>query len=184
MQKRTFKTTRGLTGSFQTPFSSVDLSEYTDSKEPTVAEKRQMERKKLSKGLAYKITFKDQPSLIYISFQKTRDKAVYEACKYFHDNFYPTFMGEGRDQELKQAKAHRLQEFDKYSVEGVIPIPELMKVMGFTFPCSICGKDNFNYSDYDIGRCFLVEGEGDLNPFTKGFVLCYECYKKYIRTSE
>lgn len=183
MRRRIPKTSQSFSGVFKTPFSKIDLSKYTNQKSELELLYNEATKKQVFKGKARKIIFKDQPNLIYISFKKEKMKAIYEACKYFQDSFYPTFMGEGRDEEMKQARALRVQEFDKYSAEGKIPIPELMRVMEFTFPCSVCGKDNFNYEDYEIGRCFLVEGEGDLNPFTKGYVLCYDCYKKYIQTT-
>ena len=182
MQRRVFKTTRG--GGFQNPFSKVDLSKYTQPTNDLMEGLNEAISKSRFKGKARKVIFKDQPNLIYISFKQTKEKAIYEACKFFKDSFYPTFMGDRElYSEMEQARATRVQEFDKYGMEGKIPIPELMKVMKFTFPCSVCGKDNFNYEDYEIGRCFLVEGEGDLNPFTKGYVLCYDCYKKYIQTT-
>lgn len=183
MQRRTFKTSRGFNGGFQTPFSKLDLSKYTKPKSTLAEAYEQALKQQISKYKARKITFKDHSDLIYISFKPTKEKAIYEACKYFQESFYPTFMGDGISEEMKHGKAHRVQEFDKYGIEGVIPIPELMKVMDFKFPCSVCGKDNFDYEDYEIGRCFIVEGEGNLNPFTKGYILCYECYKKYIQTT-
>ena len=182
MQRRIFKTSRG--GGFETPFSKVDLSKYTKPQNYLQqAYEEALQKQYKNAGKAFKVTFKDQPDLIYIAFKKAREKAVYEACKYFKEAFYPTFMGSGADEEMKQARATRVQELDKFALKGKVPIPELMRIMNFTFPCSVCGKDNFNYEDYEIGRCFMLEGEGDLNPFTSGYVLCYDCYKKYIQTN-
>lgn len=178
MQRRTYKTGR-TSGSFKTPFTSIDLSDLSETTEDR-KNREEMLRKKLSKGNCYKVTFKDQENLVFISFQKTPEKARSEACLYFRDNFYPSFMDTGMEEEYMVSTAHRLQAFDKYSIECKVPIPDLMKELKATFPCSVCGKDNFNLQDVEIGRCFIVEGEGDLNPFTKGYVLCYDCYKKYI----
>lgn len=183
MQRRVHKTNRGTTGSFKNPFASVDLSKYTKPQVNAELAYGESFKSQAHKGKAYKVLFKDHPDLIYISFKGNRDKAIYEGCKYFRDNFYPTFMGEGLMEEVTKAQALRVPELDKFAGDRKVPIPDLMKIMGFTFPCSVCGEHNFTYELYEIGACFIVEGEGDLNAFTSGYVLCYDCYKKYIQSS-
>lgn len=174
-------------GSFTTPFTSTELKKYSERLRTDISIKSSNEIAK-PKMAAFKITFKDQPDLVFISFQPkelgkatTRARARWSACKYFKDSMHPSFQK--RDDckaELRQTVTKRIHDFDKYGTRGKVPIPELMKHIGATFPCSICGKDNFNFEDYKIGRCFIAEGEGDINPFTDGLILCYNCYKKYI----
>jgi hypothetical protein len=82
---------------------------------------------------------------------------------------------------MLNSRAYRLQELDKYALKGIVPIPEILRVLDVSMPCSVCKKGNFNYSDYKEEKCFIIEGEGNLNPFTKGYLLCSECYKKYIK---
>lgn len=180
MQKRVLKENGKF--DFKSPLTKVDLTGLADRK------KKKKESFDLSKFLkqqmpkdkAYKVTFKGYPELLYISFTKDRVKAVYDGYKYFKDNFYPPFLT-GKDTDfMRCGKAHRVPEFDKYCHDKRVPITELMKVVGLTFCCSCCGNDNFDLSDVEKGRCFLVEGEGDVNDFTKGLVLCYSCYKKYF----
>lgn len=130
---------------------------------------------------AYRVVYKNHPDLLFIAFCGNREAAKYQSSKYFKESFHPFFTGENYRKEMLNCRAYRVQELDKYALGGVIPIPELLRVLKVSLPCSVCGKDHFDYSDYEIGRCFIVEGEGDLNPFTKGYILCYECHKKYLK---
>lgn len=130
---------------------------------------------------AYRVIFKNHPELLYVAFGGNRNTAKYQAGRYFKEIFNPFFTGEGYRTEMLQSRAYRCQELDKYAFEGTIPIPELLRVLEITMPCSVCGKDHFDYSDYEKGRCFIVEGEGNSNPFTRGYILCYDCHKKYLK---
>lgn len=129
---------------------------------------------------AYKVTFKGHDDLIYFTFAKNKDKAKGEATKFFKENFHPAFMGRGWRNEHLNSRGVRIPELDKYARERKVPIPELMKYLKVSFHCSLCGKETFNYKDYENKRCFIIEGEGDLNEKTKGYILCYNCYKKYV----
>lgn len=129
---------------------------------------------------AYRVVFKNHPDLLYIAFCGNRGSAKYQASRYFKSIFHPFFTGENYSEEMLKCNAYRVKELDKYALKGTIPIPELLKATDTTMACSVCGKDHFDYSDCEIGRCFIVEGEGDLNPFTKGYILCYDCHKKYL----
>lgn len=128
---------------------------------------------------AFLVTFTNHDQLLYIAFTETKDKARAEAQRYMRDMFYPLESINKCPIKLSETRAARAKNLDKYKEESKIPIPELMK-LDVTFPCSCCGKDNFDYKDYEIGRCFIIEGEGDLNFFTKGMVVCYECKNKYF----
>lgn len=129
---------------------------------------------------AYRVVYKNHPELLYIAFCGNRGSAKYQASKYFKSIFNPFFTGEDYSKEMLQCRAYRVQELDKYALKGIIPIPALLKATDTSLACSVCGKDHFDYSDYEKGRCFIIEGEGNLNPFTKGYILCYDCYRKYI----
>ena len=135
-------------------------------------------RSKLKPIKAYLVTYRDFPDLFFIGFGETMRKVGYQAAKYFHHNFHPAFMGTNRSTIVfHKDRFKRLPDFDIYAEKGRIPIPELMK-FGISFPCSCCGKDNFNYSDYEAKRCFIFEGEENVLPYADGFILCYDCYKK------
>lgn len=125
---------------------------------------------------AFKVTFKSLPDLSYISFKGDKNKATYEACKYFKDNFHPSFLCE---EMLYEGRARRIPEFDQYAKDGIIPIADYLKISKAKVPCYACGQHSFSYEDYDIGRCFITE-EFNLNPYTKGIVLCYDCFQKYM----
>lgn len=160
-------------------FEGLDLDEFIKPYEELKTEYEELLRKSKSKGEAYKVTYVGEPHLMYIAFNKNKDKAKGEATKFFKENFYPSFVGRGWREMYKKARTARLPDFDKYSVEGKIPIPELMK-LGVSFPCSVCGQHNFEYKDLDQNICFIIEDEGDLNIFTKGYILCYKCYHAYL----
>ena len=82
---------------------------------------------------------------------------------------------------MRNGRALRIKELDEYGLKGeIVPIPALLKATGISLPCSVCGKGKFEYSDYIDGKCFIIEGEGNLNPYTKGYILCYDCYQKYL----
>ena len=138
-------------------------------------------RKRVRK--AYIVQYDNAPELFFITFTSNRYKAKGNATKFFRDNLHPLFIeGQWRHQHL-HARTRLHPEFDKYNDEMKVPIPELMKI-GLAFPCSVCGKGNFKTVDYENKGCFIIEGEGDLNPFTKGYCLCRDCYNKYYKTSE
>ena len=177
--KKTSKYSRSRKKSVSS-FRGMDFSEIL--KPEIKKEKSYLEllKERFSKGKAYKITFKDIPNLLYFTFAENDETARQRACDYFRDNSHPAFITKN-NKELWMARAKRIPELDEYSFEGKVPIPQLMKHLSVTFPCSNCGKDNFNYSDYEKKRCYIIEGDGDLNDFTKGFILCYDCHKKYMQ---
>ena len=127
---------------------------------------------------AYSVVYNNIKGLLFIAFVTNRYKAKGEATKYFRDNMHPDFTEGKWRKEHMHARARLVPEFDEYATSGLVPIPALME-KGASFPCSACGKDNFKYEDYKGKRCFIVEGEGNLNRFTKGYVLCYNCWKRY-----
>ena len=128
---------------------------------------------------AFIVTFNNHPAYTYIAFTKTRDKARAAGQKWVRDNFFPTYSTNECPVSLKEATARRLKELDQYARKGQAPIPAILKI-GMQFTCSICGKDHFDYSDYEIKRCFIIEGEGDVVPYAEGMIVCYDCYKKYF----
>lgn len=178
MPKKPIQTNKGT---FRTPFTLIapkESSKETEKEEPDTTGHK----------VAYKVIFLDQPDLVYISFQekgnkeRAKAKARWAATKYFKDNMHPDFQKRNDyGNELKQTRLKRIPEFDKYGAKQRVPIPELMKHLNATFPCSACGKDNFSLIDYEAGRCFILEEDGmELNDFTQGIILCYDCYKKYM----
>ena len=132
---------------------------------------------------AYRVIFKDHPDLLFIGFGGNRGTVKWQASKYFRDTFNPFFSGESVNKEMLQCNAYRVQELDKFGLTGIVPIPDLLHALDITLPCSVCGKEHFSYSDYKEGRCFIVEGEGNLNQFTKGYILCSDCHKKYLKST-
>ena len=68
--------------------------------------------------------------------------------------------------------------FDKYASDGKVPIPELMRYFNISFPCSFCGQHDFTLQSYEARTCHIIEGEGDLNVFTRGYIACNDCFKK------
>lgn len=167
-------------------YSYLERKQEKEKKKDTLGELKQGYETILKKNIkrqykAYKVTFKNHPDLYYIAFCNQRSKAMWQATKYFHESFHPFFTRyEDMSSELLNAKAIRVQELDKYGLKGFIPIPELMRVLELSMPCSVCKKHKFTYSDYINNKCYIIEGEGNLNPFTKGYLLCHDCYKKYI----
>lgn len=154
--------------------------EYREHREDglpnTYAPIRHEEDKKQVK--AFLVTFREESDIFYIGFGTDKYKACYQASKYFKENFHPAFMKSGsNDIKFVKSRFKRIPEFDKYAKTGRVPIPELMK-FGVSLPCSCCGNDNFTYEDYEMGRCFVFEGEGNMLPYADGFVLCYNCYQK------
>ena len=133
----------------------------------------------IEKLKAYMVTFVNHPHLLYLSFALTADKARAQAQKYMRDTYYPTYSIDGCPISLRETRTKRIRELDKFKHLGKVPIPDLLKT-GLTFKCSSCGNFDFDYDDYTAKKCFVVEGEGDLNPFTNGYIFCYNCYKKYF----
>lgn len=126
---------------------------------------------------AYMVFFKDRPTLFYISFQiyEKRHVSRLVASKYFK-NMY-------QDRPLNQyywaSQRKRVPAFDKYSGTEKVPIEELLKA-GAVYTCSTCGIGHYSYEDVKNGNCFIIEGEGDVNPFTSGMLVCKECRKKFF----
>ena len=171
------------TGSFSTPFTKLNIKPLLNKN------KALKEQSKAPKKRAYAVTFKEYPELFYITFEDSGDKsthrakAKWQACKYFKNEImHPDFQKRNDyGNRMKASRGLRVPDFDKYAEKGKIPIPELMRVLNVTFKCSICGKYTFKYQDYKDGRCFIIEGEHDINSFTEGIILCYECKRKYLK---
>lgn len=155
---------------------------YVDIKEGYENCNKLLLRREQKKFRCWVITFKTVPDVLYVAFGD-KDKCKGEATKYFRDNYHPAFLDKSWKSCYTEARAIRHAELDKYYVEKKVPIPEIMK-LGASFPCSICGKENFTLKEYEGKRCYIVEGEGDVNTFTKGYVLCYNCYKNYLSSIE
>ena len=161
--------------------SYTNFSEADNDKLKSLQDALPFYIKKRPKKKAFLVTFKDRTDLAYITFALTRGKARWYACKYFRDLLIPEFQRDkGYSAQLRFTVTKRVQNFDKYAEKGRVPIPILMKELNFKFPCSICGKELFSLKDYEAGRCFVLEGEENLNEFTEGIILCYNCYKKYM----
>ena len=125
--------------------------------------------------------FNDNKELFYVTFEVNREHARWRACDYFKKSMHPEFASKDWwRQKYDCARAYRLPSLDKYAKKGVAPVSELLKA-GITFHCSMCGKHTFNYEDFEDGKCFVFEGEGNATPYADGFILCYECYKKYVK---
>lgn len=157
------------------------LSNLTSCEEYHKIRKEYEKMKEITMKLkkAYLITFPEYPDLFFINFNKSKESAGYQAHKYFENSYHPAFPKNHSFASIK-TKSKRLPQFDKYYNEEKIPIPELMKELNMTFHCSVCGKGNYNYKSYKDKRCYIVEGEGDSNPFTQGYILCYQCYHRFL----
>ena len=165
------------TGSFEDISFEDVFQEYEEHAKKVAESHQKLYRETLSKGKCFSVSFKGIPDSTTIIFAKNKDKAKYQAFKYFRDNFHPEFIGNKGDLMLK-GYVKRLPIFDEYDIEGKIPIPVLMRELDMKFPCSICKKHHFSYDDYDKGRCFILEGEGDADDYIKGYVLCYDCRRR------
>lgn len=161
-------------------FNKIDFSEFIKPYEELKIDYEKVYKKLFSNGKAWKVVYQKRPELIAVVFAKTNHKACWKAVKYFRENMEPEFIGKGYDQNLKLMKVSRVPELDEYSDENKVPIPALMKVIKKTFKCSVCGKHNFDYYDYKLGNCVVVEGEGDTDTYIKGYILCSDCKKKYL----
>ena len=158
--------------------------EIGDVKEDYASFKREYDRFQVQaletkRKKAYVVTFTDVPSLCYIAFEKSKNKARGVAVMYFRE-FHPEFQNGLWKQRFLHAKRKRVPVFDKYAYVGKVPVLELLK-RGMSFSCGACGKDTFTYGDIQIGRGFVIEDGFEMNPFTKGFILCHSCYKKFFK---
>ena len=168
------------------PFSAIqDTLDFTEYLEPYEDFRKEytdtlyLIRNRINKKRAYVVTYTDDPTLFYVAFEANRYKAKGAATKYFRDNYHPDFSGNKWCLEkFTKARAHSFPPFNKYADECKVPIPELMRYFDISFPCSFCGKHNFTLQSHEAKTCHIIEGEGDLNIFTKGFIICNDCYKK------
>lgn len=134
-------------------------------------------KNKVQEPYAFQITHRHNKDIFLITFATNKDKAKSKGHKYFKDNLHPLFIHDYSN--FVYLKVKRLPQLDMYAKEKVVPIPEILK-LGTTIPCSLCGKHHFELKDYENNRCFIIEGEGNMNSFTKGLLLCYDCKKKYF----
>lgn len=167
------------------PDVNVDIGGGYSSFESEYEKLSSVQRKKRKEPVAYLVWFKDRPELNYISFQvetnkridRARDRARAEANKYLR-NTYPEFTAKQSYYDIyMMSRGRRMPQFDKYYATKRVPIKELMKV-GFTYSCAFCHEHKFSIEDYENHRCFIMDGDGAINPFTQGVLLCYNCYKK------
>ena len=136
-------------------------------------------KNKIQEPYAWKVIHRQDKSLIYITFAKNRRVARTKAFHYFRDTLHPLFIGKEGYSSYLRLEGYHVPQLDQYAREAIIPIPELLK-LDITIPCSCCGKQKFKLKDYENNRCFIIEGEGNVNPFTKGLLVCYDCKKKYF----
>lgn len=162
---------------FLDSFDNIDLDSFIKPFFQLQEDYIKIGRKRLPK--CHSITYKGIPDILYIAFGE-KDKCKSEATKYFRDNFHPAFMGNNWRKCHTDARAIRRPNFDKYYKEKKIPIEALM-TLDVRIPCCICGKGDFGLTELEYKQCFVVEGEGDLNVFTKGLLVCKECFNKYIK---
>ena len=163
-------------------YSDINLDEFT---KPYEELKKKYNRalyfiKKKDYQQAYVVTFTDDPNLFFIAFatRKKRDKVRYAAIKYYHLQNHPDFITRSQTNgKYKYARRHRCPDFDIYAEEGRVPVSEIMRI-GVPIPCCYCRQHQFTYEDYLAKKCYAIEDEGNLNIFTKGIVLCRDCYKK------
>lgn len=128
---------------------------------------------------AYITTTKEYPDFYYLVFVNTRTQAEYVTAKYLSENFYAGFENATSDvSKCHKVHCRRVFELDKYYDVGRVPIPELMK-NGIVFKCMSCNTHKFDYSSYEAHACYIFEGEGNPIDYAEGFVLCYDCAKKY-----
>ena len=165
-------------------YNTLDLDEFTKPYQNLVVDygRNLYTVKRRVHGDAYTVTFTDDPSLLFISFAsyKERDKVRYAAIKYFHEAHHPDFLTRLQTNgKYKFARRHRCPELDKYADEKRVPIWEVMK-LGVPVPCAMCLKYSFTYEQYLAKKCFVIEEGVNSNIYTKGVVLCYDCYKKLI----
>ena len=152
------------------------IMSYDNNRQAYFEKNRFGETEKLK---AYLVRFVDHPEYLYIAFALTADKARAQAQRYIRDTFYPFHTINGCPVSLYETRTKRMPSLDEFKHTGKIPIPNLLKA-GMTLKCGACGKYEFDYSDYKAKRCFIVEGEGDLNPYTNGYIFCHDCYNKYF----
>lgn len=163
-------------------FYDIDLAQFIDPYKQLAQDYKNLYFiKKQKMKQAYLVTFVGDPNLIFISFDtyKDRSKTRYKAVKYFKNCMHPEFMGNqaSLDEKFLETRLTRYPEFDKYADEGRVPIPELFK-LGIQIPCHACGKRVFNQKLLNLKQCVIVEGEGNMNGFTKGILLCKDCYNR------
>ena len=139
-----------------------------------------LEKPKGKRLKAFVVKYLDHSDLNYVCFytEQMKKNTKIEASKYFRDMLYPTFQKGGCKKEMHRSRYYRVPEFDKYAKTKKIPIPDLMQVLNMKFSCSLCGAYSFSYEDYLNKKCYVIEGDGDINPFTEGIILCYDCYKR------
>ena len=172
----------GLRDPFSAIEDTLDFTEYLEPYEDFQKEYKDvlyLMRNRLEKKVAYTVTYTDDATLFFIAFVPNRYKAKGTATMYFRDNYHPDFSGQKwRTEKFTKARARRFPPFDKYASDGKVPIPELMRYFNISFPCSFCGKHDFTLQSYEAKTCHIIEGEGDLNVFTRGYIACNDCFKK------
>lgn len=133
---------------------------------------------KVTGDLAFRAVDKLCPQNMCLVFGKDKHQTRYRGARYFSQHMYPEFAGYVSSRKMTRIRTYRAQNLDKYASKEVAPMPELLKA-GFAFSCAACHKHLFTYEDYENKKCLIVEGEGNPIDYAEGFVLCYDCAKKY-----
>lgn len=162
---------------FLDSFDEIDLNTFIQPFFQLKRDYTRIRQKRLPK--CYSITYKGIPDILYIAFGE-KDKCKSEATKYFRDNFHPAFVEKEWKKCHTNARAIRHPDFDQYYKEKKIPIEALMS-LDVRIPCCVCGKGSFGADELKYKQCFVIEGEGDLNVFTKGLLVCKDCFNKYVK---
>jgi len=118
----------------------------------------------------------NDPSLFYISFSKDKKPARSEAAKYIIKNTKVIYHWKELASLYLSLRAYRHKDFDKYADDNKIPIIEQLKI-GITYTCALCNnKHAFTYEDYKDNKCYVVEDNFSINPYTKGYLICNSCF--------
>ena len=168
----------GLIDTFDGIFKEVDYNDFMGLYSSFGSNYGKQYSSLVSK-FCYLVTYTTIPGLLYVAFESNKDRAKGTATKYFKLSKHPEFDGNKWRFTHINARAILKRDWDKYAMTGKIPVMELLD-LGASFPCYCCGRGLFTYNDLKKKKCCIVEGEGELNPFTQGFLICKECEKKYF----
>ena len=139
-------------------------------------EKRQLQLE-LLKSRPYALSLGLGGEVVAFAFASRDSEACSKGAYHAFQERFGVYNRKELNGIFRKIRAKRVFAFDKYVYEKKIPIIEQVKY-GLKYPCYLCKKHKFTYEDYENNKCYVVDDGFSINEFTKGYLVCSECYKK------
>ena len=142
------------------------------------ADKAQQRTIRRRYGVAFIVRDTKNPTNYCIVFAKHKHNARSKGAKILLNDKEVFYGSPEVGETYLRLRAYRCPAFDKYYMTKQVPIKVQLK-HGLKYKCAICrSKHEFSYEDLEKGYCHVVYDGYNVNPYTEGYVICNNCYRR------